>query len=603
MERAPSNLTGLTFRHDGGLLIDDTVSDKLQRKALSFSAADQLSNCPSSWAAQQLLHSEDLPFGANTLGTGAHLALELFYGLDPDSRTPDQLESLVNLVTAHTWADHNHKHWRSPEAARELDTDWATGVNPEFPGAVTLATAHDLSSYTPHLLDNKFPDTTHDPLPDHPSLSAAMQQWRAAVDYLASGALEMENPSEIQVHATELQFRRFELPSGVPLNGFIDRVERTPSGGYKITDYKSGKYSVARNPKFGRDSKDTQIRLYAAATAAQLGVDLPESGNLMFIGARKHRPVEITQPLVDQALGWHAAQWQDLSTYRDRDRFFPAQPSPLCGWCPLANLCPASDLSNRKAAANAAHMPKPSDLNIPVMAPQLSKAAPDSHAWLPTQQQLDHYLAKTAQEHPAQASHETLPAPRIGETSNTPTPTPTGLNTEANTETETTMNKKRPEAAPSNELVKLPDGQMGLNLNSWAATRVFGVTSLAYEHLANHARQFTERDIHAFSALLLDIIMKVEHQLTGTANLSSGAHTRVNGVLRTVIEHSPAPCGNHDETAWQEWARTVYARTEAICTAAMSTYAAIGQQRSNAADLAASTMQAIAPFDTANSSN
>jgi putative RecB family exonuclease len=173
-----------------------------------------------------------------------------------------------------------------------------------------------------------------------------------------------------------LPTRRDEWPldavevAGVPFTGFIDRADIARDGerfGCRNLDFKSGKYKGVA--PFGDDHGD-QLRLYAAAVQVADG-RLPIAADLLYIGARRARSASLARREMAATLDGFARAWVDLKRHVAAQAF-PATPTPLCGWCPLVNGCPAAARDGR--AARVEGLPNAAELGIPVLRPLESVA-------------------------------------------------------------------------------------------------------------------------------------------------------------------------------------------------------------------------------------
>ncbi|MGH8909225.1 MAG: RecB family exonuclease [Egibacteraceae bacterium] len=125
----------------------------------------------------------------------------------------------------------------------------------------------------------------------------------------------------------------FELDLGDDLVvvGSIDHVQRTPSGGIGIVDWKTNRQAKTRNQVAG----SLQLAIYALA-AVELWGHEPEWVALDFVvsGVRVTMPrSEIDTEAAVQTIRTVAA--------RIREQLFPARPNRLCGWCDYRAACPA----------------------------------------------------------------------------------------------------------------------------------------------------------------------------------------------------------------------------------------------------------------------
>ena len=187
-------------------------------------------------------------------------------------------------------------------------------------------------------------------------------RWRAEVGEKVAGIFELEDPRQVLVRRTEWPLDAVEV-AGVPFTGFIDRADIARDGerfGCRIADYKSGKYKGVA--PFGDDHGD-QLRVYAEAVRVADG-RLPIAADLLYIGARRARSVSLSRREMSATLEGFARAWVDLKRHVAAQAF-PATPTPLCGWCPLVNSCPAAARDGRAARVDG--LPTSAELGIPVL--------------------------------------------------------------------------------------------------------------------------------------------------------------------------------------------------------------------------------------------
>ncbi len=118
----------------------------------------------------------------------------------------------------------------------------------------------------------------------------------------------------------------------VRIGGFIDRIDRLPSGGIEVVDYKTGSMSSQK----GVD-ESLQLSIYALACRDALGLGTPERVTLYFTEAATRMSTRRTDEQLDAARTELLAR---AAVIRSGD--FHATPSAgECGRCDFAGLCPA----------------------------------------------------------------------------------------------------------------------------------------------------------------------------------------------------------------------------------------------------------------------
>ncbi len=136
--------------------------------------------------------------------------------------------------------------------------------------------------------------------------------------------------------AEELKFELvIEDPSGAPpvvVTGSIDRIDRLPSGGIEVIDYKTGKLSSQKDVH-----ESLQLSIYALACRDALGLGTPERVTLYFTESATRMSTTRTDADLDAARADILAR-----TARIRSGDFAATPSAeACQWCDYARLCPS----------------------------------------------------------------------------------------------------------------------------------------------------------------------------------------------------------------------------------------------------------------------
>ena len=158
-----------------------------RRPALSPSRAADFKQCPLLYRFRAIDRLPELPGRAQVRGTLVHAVLERLYDLPPADRHPAAARALVG-----------------PEWSR-LQED-----APELVGALFAG-------------------------PDDPELA----EWLASAGPLLDTYFRLEDPRRLEPAARELLVET-ELPSGLLLRGYVDRLDIAATGQVRIVDYKTG---------------------------------------------------------------------------------------------------------------------------------------------------------------------------------------------------------------------------------------------------------------------------------------------------------------------------------------------------------------------------
>jgi DNA helicase-2/ATP-dependent DNA helicase PcrA len=118
----------------------------------------------------------------------------------------------------------------------------------------------------------------------------------------------------------------------VRIGGSIDRIDRLPSGGIEILDYKTGKPGTQKTV-----DESLQLSIYALACRDTLGLGTPERVTLYYTEAATRMSTTRTDDQLD------AAREELLALAAQvRSGDFHATPSPrTCGWCDYRAICPS----------------------------------------------------------------------------------------------------------------------------------------------------------------------------------------------------------------------------------------------------------------------
>ena len=261
---------------------DPTDPTDLARPARSLSPSRALDfqSCPLLYRFRVMDRLPEPPSPAAVRGTLVHSVLEALYDLPAERRTLDEAIDLV----APQWAQ-------------------LTAERPEVVGM--LADAGTESA-----------------------------DWLRGAGDLVESYFAMEDPTRLEPAGRELRVEA-ELPSGLVLRGFVDRLDRAPTGQLRVVDYKTGKA-----PGAGFEARAMfQMRFYALVLWHMHG-ELPTVLQLMYLSTgvvlryepdeddlqAMQRKVEALWIAIERAMA--SGDWR-------------ASKSALCSWCAHKALCPA----------------------------------------------------------------------------------------------------------------------------------------------------------------------------------------------------------------------------------------------------------------------
>jgi len=460
------------------------------------------------------MRGPDNPLDAAPIGTAAHTVLERLFALPAAQRTPGRAESLVDRL----------------------------------------------------MLELASPDTPA----GWPGIErGSIGRWRAEVAGRVAGIFELEDPRAVLVRRTEWPLDGVEV-AGVPFTGFVDRADIAGDSvrvGCRIVDYKSGRYRGVA--PFGDDHGD-QLRVYAEAVRMVDGA-LPVAADLLYIGARRARPVLLSRREMTATLEGFARAWAELKRHVAAQAF-PATPSALCGWCPLVNCCPAAARDGKGPRADG--LASAAQLGIPVLGvPVLGTGTPGldpevEPVLIPAGDviagddpvdtrdvNVDNVigaLPAMAAAGPAAAAHMEGQEP----------------GTTGATDGGTAMTSLLREDKPWEQTAG-PDGR--LNPNSYSATAVFGIVEMAVELLHRGGVPLRPSVVTALARTLAHVVLTVQRDLSGSTSYQDGVNTRLRGALRTAVVTMPLPFGR-DAEAWSGWVARAIRRTDSIAKAAVGLF-------------------------------
>jgi len=186
-----------------------------------------------------------------------------------------------------------------------------------------------------------------------PTEEADFEEWESKVLKMANGIFDIEDPEAVNVVGTETQIST-EL-WGVPILGYIDRIDRTPSGSLAIVDYKTGKL-----PRSFTDFNN-QLTIYAEAISKLYDEPVQDASDY-FLSFKKTHSIKISKK--QATITGRAAKeaWQTVTKLRE-SMTFSYQTSALCGWCAMVTKCPAAQAAGYGPRVEAAELL--ADIDLP----------------------------------------------------------------------------------------------------------------------------------------------------------------------------------------------------------------------------------------------
>lgn len=129
----------------------------------------------------------------------------------------------------------------------------------------------------------------------------------------------------------EVEFRL--AIGGIRYKGKIDRLDRSPDGGYEVVDFKTGRSIISRD----KLRVSPQANIYAHAVRERYG-SLPAKVSMLYPARdNKTREYAVTEESLEEGLGIV----KDCGS-RIVDEQFDPTPGFHCRWCPYNKICPAA---------------------------------------------------------------------------------------------------------------------------------------------------------------------------------------------------------------------------------------------------------------------
>jgi RecB family exonuclease len=168
------------------------------------------------------------------------------------------------------------------------------------------------------------------------SADADADTWRRRAGPLLDCFWAGESASQAKTIGEELHFRLglpLDSDAFVFVTGYIDRVDRLPSGEVEVIDYKSGSTASLDAAR-----SSLQLSIYALACRDALDLGRPERVTLYCVEQSLRVSAERTDTALDALRDDLTARAREI---RDSD-FTPTPSSHACGWCDFSATCPAA---------------------------------------------------------------------------------------------------------------------------------------------------------------------------------------------------------------------------------------------------------------------
>ena len=161
-----------------------------------------------------------------------------------------------------------------------------------------------------------------------------LDAWLASAESLVATYFTLEDPSRLTAEACELGLE-ITVDGDVPLRGFVDRVDVSPTGLLRVVDYKTGR---SPHPEF-ESAALYQVKFYALMVYRARGI-VPAQLKLIYLNdgvTLTYAPSEAELQAFERSVRalWTAVA--DAVTAGD----FPATPGRGCEWCTHRAVCPA----------------------------------------------------------------------------------------------------------------------------------------------------------------------------------------------------------------------------------------------------------------------
>lgn len=483
--KAPFHIEGQT------LVVDDEKALKRLRARTNWSPSSSKSvkSCPTRWVVEKILPRVPDPFGAAEMGTSAHAVFEVLFGLPAEQRTREKAVELVE----------------------------------QLPGL--------------NMKDVVVPD---DP--------ADLMRWKAAVVNLVMGLFRLPG---IDVQKVQVMGRERHLDTthvgGVPFNGRIDMTDLllgedgSPSG-TRVIDFKSavkGMKSDYQRKQYGDDHGDQGLLYHIALT--NLDGRSPDVIEIWYTATGQVYRVEVTDRDLERVEAEFVATFNEAMASA-KSGVYQMHAGALCGYCPLATICPAAQEKGKDKPAKAGPAQLADRMMVEVI---LDEPEPAPVTVLPDQPDTPPITSGGTYRRSSNDMSGTIFAKETG-----------GLRAWDETGTDTSQ----------------------LSGLSYAAQAAFGLVSEATKILAAydvaHGTGFSKKkaNVQALAKTMMFVVQEVQQELGGSTSTMDGLNTRLRGALFTTIETLPLPLGK-PKAEWDRWVQFAIRRVRGIAESSVDLWA------------------------------
>jgi putative RecB family exonuclease len=540
-------LAGVAWWEPDGLHLAPKANSRLVRNYLSPSSASSYRSCPARFAVEKLLPRPEDPFGAAELGSAGHAVLEELMGLEPSLRTPVRAGE---IITGHLPAA-AERHSAVVEVFARLHKLGARAHTPETARRIAgqVETRYIDTSDLVGRVGQVFASLDGKPLKRAIVSQAAaglpganeltlpgpddMGRWSEAVSQKIAGLWQIEDPTKADVWHRELRAK--VTVDGVPIYGIIDRVDRGNSSIPIVVDYKTGK--PGRGDKHG-----DQLRGYCIAVADKTGI-MPYRALAYYTAHGVSQEIDVGRKAVNKTIATFVQVWADMQASQAAATW-PAKASPLCGWCPLALVCPAAQAAGKAVPRS----------DIAFVGPELGIGEPSTGSLVARQEPGAEAPVGVgahvgAPDRSIEAGHEDKPM-------------------EASTMSTTDI-----KFGPDTKSWDQVSGEGLLNPNSYSAQALFGFVELSVEALEGVGQKLGAAQVDALAQTFARLVADTQLALGARASLQDGLNSRLRGALHTALDRFPVPFGKGAEE-WGTWYQAVLRRMVSIARAALRLWSA-----------------------------